>query len=122
MQAVVWACVVAACGASLSGFYGDDVGGGQTVLRHALTSSERLQLEYEMLSLLGLRTRPRAATNLTSSASVFLLAVYDYKNHLPATGFQLSARDRRAVDRSDAVVSFAGRGESVHYKLRLCSN
>ncbi|XP_063219117.1 protein 60A-like [Bacillus rossius redtenbacheri] len=91
------AAVVVVVAAALSGLYADD----GTATQRALSPSDKRLLERELLGLLGLRARPRVPrrADLAGSASRFLLAVYDYTSLAPA--------DRLAVDRSDAVVSFA---------------
>jgi bone morphogenetic protein 7 len=104
----------------MSGLYVDN-GFDQTVVHRVVSQREKREVEHEILNLLGLPDRPRNSINRPSqvkrSAPKFLLDIY--KNalgedeeeksatHHRRTGeFDLSGQDLKAIDQSDAIMTF----------------
>lgn len=120
LRLMLLSLVAAVARASLSGLYVDN-GVDQTVIQRVLSRQEKREVEHEILHLLGLPSRPRSvppkSAFLASSAPKFMLDVY--KSLLEPSGtrtprsseFNLSGNDLRAIDTSDAIMSFAGHGE-----------
>jgi bone morphogenetic protein 7 len=96
--------------AALSGLYVDN-GVDRTEMARALTRSERREVEHEILSLLGLPSRPPRAPP-GSSAPQFLLDVYKSLLDASRDDLNLSGRDLSAINESDVIMSFASRSES----------
>jgi len=109
----------------MTGLYVDN-GFDQTVVHHVVSQQEKREVEREILNLLGLPDRPRnphnRAPQVKRSAPKFLLDIY--KNalgedeekkptaHRRRTGeFDLSGQDLKAIDQSDAIMTFAARSE-----------
>jgi bone morphogenetic protein 7 len=110
-------CFVPVLGrAALSGLYVDN-GVDRTVMARTLTRSERREVEHEILSLLGLPSRPQRAPP-DSAAPQFLLDVYKSLLDAPRDGLNLSGRDLNAINESDVIMSFASRGKSLECPLR----
>ncbi|XP_047114963.1 protein 60A-like [Schistocerca piceifrons] len=127
------AALAAACwpggGGSLSGLYADN-GLDQTVIQRAMSRAEKRQVEREILSLLGLPRRPRAAAPqlLHSAAPRFMLDVYQSLLEPRATRssrseFRLSGQELSAIDTSDAIMSFISQRQHGvrHERGRLLS-
>jgi len=95
--------------AALSGLYVDN-GVDRTEMARALTRSERREVEHEILSLLGLPSRPSRAPP-GSAAPQFLLDVYKSLLDSPRGDLNLSGRDLNAIKESDVIMSFASRSE-----------
>jgi hypothetical protein len=95
--------------AALSGLYVDN-GVDRTEMARALTHSERREVEHEILSLLGLSSRPPRAPP-GSAAPQFLLDVYKSLLETPRGDLNLSGRDLNAINESDVIMSFASRSE-----------
>lgn len=111
--------------ARLSGIYYDN-GVDQTVIQRFLTRQEKREVEHEMLSLLGLPSRPRPRQSLPvhlgSSAPKFLLDVYMSLLDNPSvrtvrSEFSLSGKDQQAIDKSDVIMSFLPQGR---YTFHVC--
>ncbi|XP_021935994.1 protein 60A [Zootermopsis nevadensis] len=86
-------------------------------MARALTSSERREVEHEILSLLGLPNRPPRAPP-GSAAPQFLLDVYKSLLDAPRDDLNLSGRDLSAINESDVIMSFASRSEAHQSGLR----
>ncbi|XP_069698496.1 protein 60A [Periplaneta americana] len=97
--------------AALSGLYVDN-GVDRTEMARSLTRSERREVEHEILSLLGLPSRPARAPP-SSAAPQFLLDVYKSLLDAPGGDLNLSGRDLNAINESDVIMSFNSRSE-VH--------
>ena len=95
--------------AALSGLYVDN-GVDRTEMARALTRSERREVEHEILSLLGLSSRPSRAPPC-SAAPQFLLDVYKSLIDAPRGDLNLSGRDLNAINESDVIMSFTSRSE-----------
>lgn len=95
--------------AALSGLYVDN-GVDRTEMARPLTLSERREVEHEILSLLGLPSRPSRAPP-GSAAPQFLLDVYKSMLDSPRGDLNLSGRDLNAIKESDVIMSFASRSE-----------
>lgn len=110
-----------------SGLYVDN-GFDQTIIHHVVNQREKREVEHEILNLLGLPDRPRNTVNrppqVRRSAPKFLLDIY--KNALgedeeekpmvhrhKAGEFDLSGQDLKAIDQSDAIMTFAARNHHV---------
>lgn len=115
-----------------SGLYVDN-GFDQTIIHHVVNQREKREVEHEILNLLGLPDRPRNTVNrppqVRRSAPKFLLDIY--KNALgedeeekpmvhrhKAGEFDLSGQDLKAIDQSDAIMTFAARSEFESNRLR----
>lgn len=110
-------CVLCLVSARLSGIYYDN-GVDQTVIQRFLTRQEKREVEHEMLTLLGLPSRPRPRQSLPvhlgSSAPKFLLDVYKSLDNPTVrtvrSEFSLSGKDQQAIDESDIIMSFIPQG------------
>jgi bone morphogenetic protein 7 len=110
MQALVMFVLFPALAcAALSGLYVDN-GVDRTEMARALTRNERREVEHEILSLLGLSSRPSRAPP-GSAAPQFLLDVYKSLLDAPRGDLNLSGRDLNAINESDVIMSFASRSE-----------
>lgn len=105
----------------MSGLYVDN-GFDQTVVHRVVSQHEKREVEHEILNLLGLPDRPRNSINRPSqvkrSAPKFLLDIYknalgedeeekSATHHRQTGEFDLSGQDLRAIDQSDAIMTFA---------------
>jgi len=109
----------------LSGLYVDN-GFDQTVVHRVVSQREKREVEHEILNLLGLPDRPRNTNRrppqVKRSAPKFLLDIYKNalgedeeekpvaRNH-KAGEFDLSGQDLKAIDQSDAIMTFAAHSE-----------
>ncbi|XP_055633611.1 protein 60A [Toxorhynchites rutilus septentrionalis] len=87
----------------LSGFYVDN-GVGQTVMDTVMTNDDQLEIEHEILELLGLPERPRKRrlhSSISKSAPQFLLNVYD---KLSAETSILQPRHKRSIDNDEDII------------------
>lgn len=118
LSLVPFLCTLCLVCARLSGIYYDN-GVDQTVIQRLLTRQEKREMEHEMLSLLGLPSRPKPRPSLPghlgSSAPKFLLDVYMSLSDGPSmrtvrNEFSLSGKDQRAIDESDVIMSFLPQG------------
>ncbi|RZF39785.1 hypothetical protein LSTR_LSTR012097 [Laodelphax striatellus] len=86
-----------------------------------MTKQEKKEVEYEILNLLGLESRPKPVANsktLDSSAPKFLLDIYKSILDSPSgrttrSEFNLSGKDLHAIDESDAIMSFTSQNHHV---------
>lgn len=105
----------------MSGLYVDN-GFDQTVVHRVISQREKREVEHEILNLLGLPDRPRTnfnwPTQVKRSAPKFLLDIYknalgedeedkSATHHRRSSEFDLSRQDLKAIDQSDAIVTFA---------------
>ncbi|KXJ77555.1 hypothetical protein RP20_CCG007219 [Aedes albopictus] len=107
----------------LSGLYVDN-GAGQTVMDTMMSSNEQLEIEHEILELLGLPERPRKR-HLHSSISKSVLNVYDklssdtngsHNRHVrSADGDDVlfTEADNKAIDQSDIIMTFLNKNHHV---------
>ncbi|KAJ8673361.1 hypothetical protein QAD02_004623 [Eretmocerus hayati] len=103
-----------------SGLYVDN-GFDQTLMHRVASPREQLEVEHEILSLLGLPERPprsHGTPQVRRSAPKFLLDIYknaldsDNKN-LSRLEYDLSGQDVRAIEQSDVIMSFGAKGHHV---------
>lgn len=111
----------------LSGLYVDN-GAGQTVMDTMMTSDDQLEIEHEILELLGLPDRPRKRhlhSSISKSAPQFLLNVYDKLSSDTNSNHNRHARsaddndvlfteaDNKAIDQSDIIMTFLNKNHHV---------
>ncbi|XP_029169043.1 protein 60A [Nylanderia fulva] len=112
----------------MSGLYVDN-GLDQTVVHRVVSQREKRELEHEFLNLLGLPDRPRNVVGrppqVKRSAPKFLLDIYKntlgedeeensaVQDHRKAGEFDLSRQDLKAIDQSDAIMSFTPRNHHI---------
>ena len=109
-----------------SGLYVDN-GMDQTVIHRVVSPEEKREVEHEILNLLGLPDRPpkhhSSAPQVKRSAPKFLLDIYKQaldddavhdKNSQNSVDFDLSGMERKAIDQSDIIMTFAARNHHVH--------
>ena len=104
-----------------SGVYMDN-GFDQTIVHEVLSDKERVELEQEMLNLLGLPEKPqhtrRKLPPVKRSAPLFLMSVYKIidedgyakSNNINITDFDvfdITGQDLTSVNNSDTIISFA---------------
>lgn len=111
----------------LSGLYVDN-GIGQTVMDTMMNSDDQLEIEHEILELLGLPERPRKRhlhSSISKSAPQFLLNVYDkisadlnsfHPRHIRSVSNQdvlFTDADNKAIDQSDIIMTFLNKNHHV---------
>lgn len=111
----------------LSGLYVDN-GVGQTVLDTMMNTDDQLEIEHEILELLGLPERPRKRhlhSSISKSAPQFLLNVYDklsadsnnmHLRHIRSVSNEevlFTDADNKAIDQSDIIMTFLNKNHHV---------
>ncbi|EFA04645.1 glass bottom boat protein precursor [Tribolium castaneum] len=107
---------------SKAGIYIDN-GLNQTVIDREMTTSEKQEMEMEILNLLGLPERPKRVSNsLKRSAPKFLLDIYKslmeeenegHSRSERSADLNLSGDEQNAIDESDVIMTF----ESINHHV-----